>query len=67
LKTNSEHEQLLLSAWLHDTGYAKGTKDHEETASAIAEEFLSKHGYTAQGIKEVKRLIMATKMDHEKP
>jgi predicted metal-dependent HD superfamily phosphohydrolase len=63
--SDSEHEQLLLSAWLHDTGYAKGTKDHEETASAIAEEFLSKHGYTAQGIKEVKRLIMATKMDHE--
>ena len=62
--SDKEKEHLLISAWLHDTGYSKGTKNHEETGCTIAEEFLSKQNYDKEDIEEVKRLIMATKMDH---
>jgi predicted metal-dependent HD superfamily phosphohydrolase len=61
----SECEQLVLSAWLHDTGYTKGTKNHEEASCAIAEAFLSSQNYNDTGISQIKRLIMATKMEHK--
>lgn len=61
----SECEQLVLSAWLHDTGYTKGTKNHEEASCTIAESFLADQNYGDEGIAQVTRLIMATKMEHE--
>ena len=60
-----ENEQLLLSAWLHDIGYTRGTKNHEENGAVLAEDFLAKENYDSEGIAQIKRLIMATKMDHE--
>ncbi len=60
-----EIEALLLAAWLHDTGYIKGSKEHEEKSCAIAKDFLEKQGYSADGIKEVLDIIMATKRYHK--
>ena len=56
-----DSETLILAAWLHDTGYTKGSEGHEEKSCAIAKDFLEKHGYSADGIKEVLDIIMATK------
>ncbi len=54
-------ETLILAAWLHDTGYTEGSEGHEEKSCAIAKDFLEKQGYSADGIKEVLDIIMATK------
>lgn len=59
-----DNETLVLAAWLHDTGYTKGSEGHEEKSCAIARDFLEKQGYSADGIKEVLNIIMATKRYH---
>lgn len=62
LSLNSkEKEVLILTAWLHDTGYTKGTADHEENSCTIAEKFLSEQDYDPLAIKQVCAAIMATK------
>ncbi len=55
----------MLAAWLHDTGYTKGSKDHEESSCAIASEFLGTQGYGKDETDEVCNLIMATKQGYE--
>ncbi len=59
-----DSETLILAAWLHDTGYTKGSEGHEEKSCAIAKDFLEKQEYRADGIKEVLEIIMATKRHH---
>ncbi len=61
-----ENEILLLTAWLHDTGYTKGTNEHEETSCDIAQKFLSKQAYNTEKIQKVISCIRATKR-HYKP
>lgn len=60
-----ENEILLLTAWLHDTGYTKGTNEHEETSCDIAQDFLAKQGYGAEKTQKVVACIRATKRRHE--
>ena len=60
-----EKEVLLLTAWLHDTGYTQGHEQHERSSCKIAKEFLAKQGYDAEGIKQVQACIMATQMSYE--
>lgn len=63
--SDDDAEVLLLTAWLHDTGYTKGSDKHEIQSKAIAEEFLSKEDYPAEKIERVSELIMATERYHE--
>ena len=58
---DEDTEALLLTAWLHDTGYTRGSDEHEEKSAKIAEEFLSKEGYPKDDIKKIQDLILATK------
>ncbi len=55
-----EKEALELAAWLHDTGYTKGSEKHEEKSCAIATEYLTKEGYEKEWISKVSEYIMAT-------
>jgi len=63
--SNQERELLVLVAWFHDTGYTKGTHEHEESSCKIAEDFLRKENYPAEGIEKIKECIMATKWNAE--
>lgn len=58
-------EAVLLTAWLHDTGYTRGSEAHEEQSAAIAEEFLNKEGLSKAKIQKVTSLIKATERHHE--
>ena len=58
---DEDTEALLLTAWFHDTGYTKGSEDHEEKSAAIVGEFLSEQNYPEQSIKKVQDIIRATK------
>ncbi len=62
--SDEESEILLLTAWLHDTGYTKGTHEHEETSCTIANDFLKKQGYSTEKIEKVLSCIRATKRYH---
>lgn len=62
---DTEFEVILLAAWLHDTGYTEGTKNHEECSCKIAREFLGKKGYDKNHTGQVCNLIMATRRGHE--
>lgn len=58
---DKENNALVLAAWLHDTGYTKGTENHEEVSCAIAKEFLESQGCDTLLIQDISALIMATK------
>lgn len=57
-----EEEALLLAAWFHDTGYTEAYKRHEEISAEIAEKWLMQQNADSQLIEEVKRIILATRM-----
>ena len=59
--SDEDTEILLLTAWLHDTGYTQGNEEHEEKSAKIAGEFLSEEGYPEEGIKKVQDVIRATR------
>lgn len=60
-----EKEAITLAAWLHDTGYTEGYKNHEDKSIAIATRFLEEKKYPASGIEKVVALIKATKREQE--
>jgi predicted metal-dependent HD superfamily phosphohydrolase len=63
---SSENLELLeLAAWFHDIGYVKSYENHEETGAGMAAEFLKDLDLPQEDIATVKRLILATKIQHE--
>lgn len=58
----SEVEILLLAAWFHDIGYAKGSKNHEENSKQVAKKYLVENGISGEIIENVISCIDATKM-----
>ena len=63
--SNKEKEILELVAWLHDTGYTKGIKEHEESSCQIAQEYLIDQEYDPKDIERIKDCIRATKRNTE--
>ena len=63
--TDMEQEILLLAAWFHDTGYDKGSMNHEERSCRYAREYLSQYNYLETNILQIEACIMATKMPHQ--
>ncbi|NJB71112.1 putative metal-dependent HD superfamily phosphohydrolase [Saonia flava] len=62
--TPEDSEDLLLSAWFHDTGYTKGSMGHENNSAIIAKEFLEKNGYDKNRVEKVCSLIKATQRNY---
>jgi len=58
-----EEEVLLLSAWLHDTGYTVKFEGHEEESVKIAKQFLQDNNVDNETIEMVSNCIMATKFE----
>ncbi|TVZ28182.1 HD domain-containing protein [Gillisia sp. Hel_I_86] len=58
-----EEEVLLLSAWLHDTGYTVKFEGHEEESVKIAKRFLKDNNADEETIELVSKCIMATKFE----
>lgn len=59
-----EKEALLLTAWLHDTGYSESCENHEQHSVGIASRFLEQQNVSKELLENVSNLIMATKMEH---
>jgi predicted metal-dependent HD superfamily phosphohydrolase len=60
--SDSELEIVTIAAWLHDVGYSRVYRGHEEEGVTIATEFLRGIGYPEERIDRVAGCIMATKM-----
>jgi len=60
--TSAEQEDLIIAAWLHDTGYVKGYKNHEEESVRIAKTFLGKD-FPKDRLELIAKLILSTKVD----
>lgn len=60
-----DNEVALLGAWLHDTGYTKGSENHEEASCDITRTFLGTQNYGKKKVESVCSLIMATKRYYE--
>ncbi|EAR16935.1 Pycsar system effector family protein [Robiginitalea biformata] len=54
-------EEVILAAWLHDTGYTAGSQDHETKSCEIAREFLGGKDLEEDRIERVCELIEATR------
>jgi len=62
---DEEIEVLQLAAILHDTGYIKGSANHEIVSAEIATKFLQEHAVDESVIEQVTSCILATKLDAE--
>ena len=62
--TKEEKEDILIAAFLHDTGYIDTREGHEEKSAEIAQDFLSKEGHPQERIDIIKQAIMGTKMEN---
>lgn len=60
--SNDELENVIVAAWLHDTGYEKDRDHHEERSAKTAIALLESWGAPAEKIKKVENLIAATRM-----
>ncbi|WP_299894186.1 Pycsar system effector family protein [uncultured Aquimarina sp.] len=57
------HEIVLISAWFHDAGYIKGSKNHEERSADLARDFLEKEQISSEKITLITDCILATRID----
>ncbi|MGY5846870.1 Pycsar system effector family protein [Salegentibacter sp. HM20] len=60
-----EEEALLLAAWLHDTGYTRTYKGHENQSVEIAKGFLKEQNAAPELIEKVSQYILATRFSYE--
>jgi predicted metal-dependent HD superfamily phosphohydrolase len=58
-----DKEILILSAWLHDTGYTESEKNHEQKSKQIARTFLEELNYPEASILKIEATIDVTKMN----
>lgn len=59
------HEIVLISAWFHDAGYIKGSKDHEQRSVDLARDFLEKEQISSEKITLITNCILATRIDQQ--
>ena len=60
--TAEQVELVILAAWLHDSGYSKGSTDHEKESRNIAREFLQSKGFPEEKIAVIEEAIEATRI-----
>lgn len=60
--SNDDLENVLIAAWLHDTGYEKDREHHEERSADTATTLLESWGASHDKVKKVQNLIAATRM-----
>ena len=57
-----ERYLLRIGAVVHDMGFLKGPKNHEETGAEMASKLMRKSGFPEAGIELVQGLVLATKI-----
>ncbi len=62
----SEKEKNIveIALWLHDVGYVRNHKNHEDESVILANEFLKKNGVATADATAILQLIEATKIEY---
>ncbi len=60
--SGDDQEKVLLAMWFHDTGYVECAQNHEERGVEVMQDFLRKEHYPEEKIREIAKLILATKI-----
>jgi len=63
LLSEADLEVLTLAAWFHDAGYTEVYDGHEYRSMEMAEQWLTKEGYSTERIAVIKDLIRTTHRD----
>src|SRR5688572_16149853 len=58
-------ETVMIAAWLHDTGYLKGSINHEKVSAETAVLLLTEWNASQKKIADVQRTILATAMPQQ--
>lgn len=60
---DEEHENLIVAAWLHDTGHLFTEPEvHEEKGTEVADQFAKENFLSDEKLQKIKDYIMVTKM-----
>jgi predicted metal-dependent HD superfamily phosphohydrolase len=59
-----ESEMVIIAACFHDTGYIKGSENHENESVSIVSDFLKEKDKSDEYIEKVASIIQATTFDH---
>ena len=62
---DTDKNNLIISAWFHDTGFTESIEKHEEKSVEIATDFLKKHNVSENEINSISALILATKLNYK--
>lgn len=62
---DTDKNNLIISAWFHDTGFTESIEKHEEKSVKIATDFLKKHNVSENEINSISALILATKLNYK--
>jgi predicted metal-dependent HD superfamily phosphohydrolase len=60
--SDDQLENVVVAAWLHDTGYCQGYDQHEKKSAETAAELLLQWGASEAKIADIQRTILATTM-----
>lgn len=60
--TEDQMETAIIAAWIHDTGYIKGSENHELNSVEAAKKLLTGWGASDEKIEAVSQAIQATEM-----
>lgn len=56
-------QNLIIAAWLHDTGYTISTTEHEKYSAEIAQKYLTENLFSQESIEEIKQYILCTELN----
>jgi predicted metal-dependent HD superfamily phosphohydrolase len=62
---DAQLETVMIAAWLHDTGYLKGSINHEKVSAETAVLLLTEWNASQKQIADVQRTILATAMPQQ--
>jgi predicted metal-dependent HD superfamily phosphohydrolase len=59
-----ESEMVIIAAWFHDTGYIKGSENHENESVCIVSDFLKEKDKSDEYTQKIASIIRATTFNH---
>lgn len=62
--SDTSKDSIALAALFHDVSYFKGSENHEKNSVVMARLFLTDYKLPEDQLKEIERIILATKLNH---
>ncbi|WP_317124739.1 Pycsar system effector family protein [Faecalibacter macacae] len=60
----NQTQNIIMAAWLHDTGYTLSINEHEKHSAEIAKRYLTENLFSDESINEILGLILTTELKY---